>query len=50
MKAAETAHAGGAGKNRKVDAALSLPAGRYRLRYKPDESHSFDSEGEPGTS
>jgi CubicO group peptidase (beta-lactamase class C family) len=43
MKAAETAHAGGAGKNRKVDAALSLPAGRYMLRYKSDDSHSFDN-------
>jgi len=43
MKAAETAHAGGAGKNRKVDAALSLPAGRYKLHYKSDDSHSFDN-------
>jgi hypothetical protein len=43
MKAAETAHAGGAGKNRKLDARVSLPAGRYRLRYKSDDSHSFDN-------
>jgi hypothetical protein len=43
MKAPETAHAGGAGKNRKLDAPLSLPAGRYRLRYKSDDSHSFDN-------
>jgi CubicO group peptidase (beta-lactamase class C family) len=43
MKAAETAHAGGAEKNRKVDAALSLPAGRYKLHYKSDDSHSFDN-------
>lgn len=43
MKAAETGHAGGAEKNRKVDAALSLPAGRYRLHYKSDDSHSFDN-------
>lgn len=43
MKASETAHAGGAQKNRKVDATLSLPAGRYRLRYKSDDSHSFDN-------
>jgi CubicO group peptidase (beta-lactamase class C family) len=42
MKAAETAHAGGAEKNRKVDATVSLPAGRYRLHYKSDDSHSFD--------
>lgn len=43
MKAPETSHAGGAGKNRKVDAAVSLPAGRYRLHYKSDDSHSFDN-------
>ena len=43
MKAAETAHAGGAEKNRKFDATLSLPAGRYKLHYKSDESHSFDN-------
>jgi CubicO group peptidase (beta-lactamase class C family) len=43
MKAAETTHAGGAEKNRKVDAAVSLPAGRYRLHYKSDDSHSFDN-------
>ena len=43
MKAAETVHAGGAEKNRKVDAALSLPAGKYRLHYKTDDSHSFDN-------
>lgn len=43
MKEPETAHAGGAGKNRKVDASLRLPAGRYRLRYKSDDSHSFDN-------
>ncbi len=43
MKAAETAHAGGAEKNRKVDAALSLPPGRYKLHYKSDDSHSFNN-------
>ncbi|HEV2860622.1 MAG TPA: serine hydrolase [Pyrinomonadaceae bacterium] len=43
MRAAETTHAGGAEKNRKVDATVSLPAGRYRLRYKTDDSHSFDN-------
>jgi hypothetical protein len=47
MKAAETAHAGGAEKNRKVDAALSLPAGRYKLHYKSDDSHSFDNWNAP---
>jgi CubicO group peptidase (beta-lactamase class C family) len=43
MKAPETTHAGGAPKNRKVDAVITLPAGKYRLRYKSDESHSFDN-------
>lgn len=47
MRAAETAHAGGAEKNRKVDARLSLPPGRYRLRYKSDDSHSFDNWNAP---
>ncbi|MFY9608902.1 MAG: serine hydrolase domain-containing protein [Blastocatellia bacterium] len=43
MKAPETRHAGGAGKNRLVDAMATLTAGKYRLRYKTDDSHSFDS-------
>jgi CubicO group peptidase (beta-lactamase class C family) len=43
MKAPGTAHAGGAGKNRKVDAVITLPAGKYKLRYKSDDSHSFDN-------
>lgn len=43
MKATETTHAGGAEKNRKADALVMLPAGRYRLRYKSDESHSYDN-------
>jgi hypothetical protein len=47
MKAAETAHAGGAEKNRKFDGALSLPPGRYRLHYKSDDSHSFDNWNSP---
>ncbi|MCA1576949.1 MAG: serine hydrolase [Acidobacteria bacterium] len=42
MQEAKTAHAGGAGKNRKVDAVITLPAGNYRLRYKSDDSHAFD--------
>ena len=42
MKEAATAHAGGAGKNRKVDAVITLPAGNYKLRYKSDDSHAFD--------
>ncbi|HEX8564244.1 MAG TPA: serine hydrolase [Pyrinomonadaceae bacterium] len=43
MKSSETAHAGGASKNRKVDVVITLPAGKYRLRYKSDDSHSFDN-------
>lgn len=43
MKEPETTHAGGAGKNRKVDTVITLPAGKYRLRYKSDDSHSFDN-------
>jgi CubicO group peptidase (beta-lactamase class C family) len=42
MKQEETTHAGGAGKNRIVDTVMTLPAGRYRLRFKSDDSHSFD--------
>ncbi|MBN2128811.1 MAG: serine hydrolase [Sedimentisphaerales bacterium] len=36
-----TKHAGGAGKNRKVDRIVPLRAGAYRLHYRTDESHSF---------
>ena len=39
---APTLHAGGAGKNRKVDVVITLPAGNYKLRYKSDDSHAFD--------
>jgi CubicO group peptidase (beta-lactamase class C family) len=42
MKEPQTTHAGGAGKNRQVDAQINLPAGNYKLRYKTDDSHSFD--------
>jgi hypothetical protein len=42
MKEPQTTHAGGAGKNRKVDVQIALPAGNYKLRYKSDDSHSFD--------
>src|SRR6185369_16570729 len=41
MQEPKTAHAGGAGKNRKVDAVITLPAGNYKLRYKSDDSHAF---------
>lgn len=43
MKQPETKHAGGAPKNRLVDLVVMLPAGRYKLRYKADDSHSFDN-------
>ena len=42
MQEPKTTHAGGAGKNRKVDAQITLPAGNYKLRYKSDDSHAFD--------
>jgi CubicO group peptidase (beta-lactamase class C family) len=42
MKEPQTTHAGGAGKNRKIDLQINLPAGNYKLRYKTDDSHSFD--------
>jgi CubicO group peptidase (beta-lactamase class C family) len=42
MQEPKTTHAGGAGKNRKVDAVITLPAGNYQLRYKSDDSHAFD--------
>jgi len=42
MKAPQTMHAGGARKNRKIDVQITLPAGNYKLRYKSDDSHSFD--------
>jgi CubicO group peptidase (beta-lactamase class C family) len=42
MKSAETLAAGGVAKNRKADVVIALPAGRYKLRYKSDDSHSFD--------
>ena len=43
MKAPGTKRAGGAGKNRMVDTVVTLSAGKYRLRYKTDDSHSFDN-------
>jgi hypothetical protein len=43
MQAAKTTPAGGANKNRKVDAQITLPAGNYKLRYKSDDSHAFDN-------
>jgi CubicO group peptidase (beta-lactamase class C family) len=43
MKQPETKPAGGMPKNRLIDARITLPAGNYRLRYKTDDSHSFDN-------
>lgn len=42
MQAEKTEYAGGAGKNRKVDVQITLPAGNYKLHYKTDDSHAFD--------
>jgi CubicO group peptidase (beta-lactamase class C family) len=42
MNATKTAYAGGAEKNRLIDTTLVLPAGTYLLRYKSDNSHSYD--------
>lgn len=38
-----TVRAGGAEKNRKVDRLLPLPVGVYRLHFKTDHAHSFNS-------
>jgi uncharacterized protein (TIGR02246 family) len=43
MKHPETKPAGGAPKNRMSDTYVTLAAGRYKLRYKSDDSHSFDN-------
>jgi hypothetical protein len=42
MKVPQTTYAGGARKNRKIDVQITLPPGNYKLRYKSDDSHSFD--------
>ena len=42
MQEPRTSRAGGAGKNRQIDVVITLPAGNYKLRYKSDDSHSFD--------
>ena len=43
MKQPETKPAGGVPKNRISDTIVALPAGEYRLRYKSDDSHSYDN-------
>ncbi len=42
MQEPKTTPAGGAGKNRKADITITLPAGHYKLRYKSDDAHAFD--------
>jgi len=42
MRSDKTTHAGGAEKNRKIDVVITLEPGKYKLRYKADDSHSFD--------
>ena len=42
MQEPKTTPAGGAGKNRRIDVVITLPAGNYKLRYKSDDSHAFD--------
>ena len=37
-----TIHAGGADKNQLVDTSIRLPAGKYRLKYISDNSHSYN--------
>ena len=43
MKFLATKPAGGVPKNRLIDANVTLAPGQYKLRYKSDDSHSFDS-------
>ena len=42
MTYAMTFHAGGAKKNRMVNTTIVLEAGSYTLRYRADDSHSFN--------
>ncbi|GAB4368448.1 MAG: hypothetical protein Kow0042_09650 [Calditrichia bacterium] len=42
MDYGKTRWAGGARKNRLVDNVIKLPAGKYILRFKTDDSHSFE--------
>jgi hypothetical protein len=43
MQGQPTFPAGGALKNQKVDQEITLPAGRYILRYKSDYGHAYNS-------
>ena len=40
MSYRRTEHAGGAGKNRKINEVITLPKGSYALYYETDSSHS----------
>lgn len=42
MEAANSRHAGGAFKNQSVDTTIFLNKGKYRLKFKSDESHAFN--------
>jgi len=42
MSYEDTEHAGGAEKNRMVNETINLSAGEYILRYRTDDSHSYD--------
>jgi len=42
MNAKYSKHAGGVLKNQMIDTSLSLPKGKYILKYVTDESHSYD--------
>ncbi|MFQ5583137.1 MAG: hypothetical protein ACE5GL_01725 [Calditrichia bacterium] len=41
MEYSDTRHGGGARKNRMVDVIITLPAGRYKVHYISDDSHSY---------
>jgi hypothetical protein len=43
MPGQKATHAGGAVKNQKVETTITLPAGSYKLRYKSDAGHAFNS-------
>ncbi len=42
MKYKKTSHAGGARKNRLYNSEINLEAGKYKLHFKSDDSHSFE--------
>lgn len=42
MKYADTQQAGGARKNRMVNETIQLPAGKYSVHYRTDDSHAYD--------